>query len=128
MTIGGLQRLQADLNRAAAATRPSGLLGRAVKRATAAVHRYAVKINPVDTGSWRASQHQRFDAVAARGYVFVNEQARNSRTGIRVLDYASDWEDRGGRYAIYRRTIDEAGEGIIEDAGHDFMSKLADML
>lgn len=115
--VEGMQRLQAALNRAAAAVRPKGALGKAVKHVTAMVHRYAVAITPVDTGSWRASQRQILAPDARWGRVSIMPGAKNARTGAVVGRYAAAWEDRKGRYAVYLRTYEEEGQEALDAGG-----------
>ena len=116
-TIRGLQEAQAACNRAAAAVAPRGALGRAVKYVTATVHRYAVAINPFDTGSWRAAQRQQLAGDARWGRVFLAPGAANSRTGTPVDRYAGMYEERGGRYAIYQSTVEEIGQKALDEGG-----------
>lgn len=116
-TIEGLQRAQAGFNRALAAVSPRGALGRAVKHVTARVHRYAVTINPVDTGSWRGSQRQQLSSDGLTGRVFLAQGATNSRTGVPVDRYAGVWEARKGRYAVYKRTYEEDGPAAVQEGG-----------
>ena len=121
-TIAGLQRAQAANAETIAALRPSGALGRAVQWATATAHRYAVGLNPVDTGAWRASH--RMQVAGTRGRIFLETGARNPRSGTPVTQYAGVWEARAGRYAIYKRTRDEAGPTIAASAAKQFLEGL----
>jgi hypothetical protein len=119
-SIRGLQAAQAAANQAAAAVTAGGALGRAVKYITAREHRYAVSINPVDTGSWRASHRQTIESSGLRGHVFLQPGATNSRTGGPVSRYAGMYEARRGRYAVYLRTFEEDGRKAL-DAGGDIV-------
>ncbi len=119
-SIKGLQQAQAATNQAAAAVTAGGALGRAVRHITARVHRYAVTINPVDTGSWRASQRQTIESDGLTGHVFLQPGATNSRSGVAVSRYAGVWEARKGRYAVYLRTFEEDGQKAL-DAGGDIV-------
>ena len=116
-SIRGLQAAQAAANKAAAAVSAGGALGRAVKHITAREHRYAVTINPVDTGSWRASQRQLMSNDGLTGRVFLQPGAANSRTGGPVSRYASMYESQGGRYAVYKRTFEEDGPAALREGG-----------
>lgn len=116
-SIKGLQEAQAAANQAAAALRPRGALGRAVQHVTARVHRYATTINPVDTGSWRASQRQQLSNDGLSGRVFLQPGATNSRSGGPVDRYAGMYERAGGRYAVYKRTFEEDGQKALDEGG-----------
>lgn len=115
-TITGIQEAQAALLQAAAAVRPSGALGKATRYAVLAAHRFAVANTVVDTGSWRASH--RPEVAGATGRIFVDPSAVNPESGGRPAEYGPELElTRGGRYAIYQKTVNEAGPQILAQAG-----------
>lgn len=112
MTITGLQEAQARNNRRIAALQPSGEFGRAILYATTEVHRYAVGVTHVDTGSLRASH--RMEVSGIRGMVYLDPGAANPRSGQRTAVYGPHEHARGGSHAFYQRTISEAGAGIMQ--------------
>lgn len=113
-TIRGLQEAQDANERVLAAMQPSGAFGRAMQWATATGQRWAIAHTPVDTGAWRASH--RTELRGLRGRLSIAPGARNPRSGDLVSAYAQEWEDRKGRYAIYRRLEQEAGPRIAAEA------------
>lgn len=119
ITIEGIQELQRANLQAMAALRPSGALGRAVRWATMAVHRYAVAITHVDTGALRASHqmHYREGHRDAEGRVDINPSTRNPKHGIPPARYGPVEHARAGSHAFYERTYFEAGPDIIYRAG-----------
>lgn len=121
-TIQGLQEAQAANAQAIAAARPDGGLGRAIKHATAAAHRYAVAHTPVDTGAWRASHRMALEA--ARGRVELQAGATNPRSRTPVKVYASAWEAKGGARAPYQRTYQDAGAQIAAEGGVALLKEL----
>lgn len=114
-SIKGLQQAQAANVRLMAALTPEGALGEAVRYALTSAHRFATANTVVDTGSWRASHRMLMQKL--RGRLFVDPAAASPRGG-RPADYGPAHEARkGGRYAVYKRTVEEAGPGILRDAG-----------
>jgi len=113
VTIEGLQEAQARNQRRIALLKTSGTR-RVLQMAAAELQRHAIAINPVDTGSWRASH--RIELGDDWSAVYVDPSATNSRTGVRVLDYASEWEAEGADYAVYKRTVREAGPRVLKMA------------
>lgn len=114
LTITGLQEAQAANLRMIAEVKPSGALGRAVKYALTELHRHAVAITHVDTGSLRASHRMRYEeaGASARGEIYIDPAAVNPRTHKRPAEYGVYEHDRGGSHAFYDRTRDEAGPKI----------------
>jgi hypothetical protein len=100
-SIYGLQEAQAANERVLAAVKPSGALGRALQWALATSQRWAIANTPVDSGAWRASHRTELRGV--RGRLYLAPGAKNPRSGEAVTAYAGVWEERKGRYAIYRR-------------------------
>lgn len=110
ITLIGDKTLQEVLNRIQGKLRPDGLLGDIVRWAVDQLDFYAEGITPVDTGSWQASH--RTACTGLEGRVFVDPTAVNVRTGVAVISYAGAYESQGGAYAVYRRTILEAGPRV----------------
>ena len=88
LSITGLQEAQAANNRAIAAVRPSGGLGRAVQYGTVSAHRYALGYTHVDTGALKSSH--RMELSDTRGRVYIDPGARNARSGQRTARIAPD--------------------------------------
>lgn len=115
-SIKGIQEAQAAVLQAAAAVRPSGGLGKATRYVTLAAHRFAVQNTVVDTGAWRAAQRPQIDGV--HGRVFVDPSAVNPKGRGRPAVYGPALElTRGGRYAVYKKTVEVAGPEILAQAG-----------
>lgn len=110
LSIQGLQQAQATNNRAIAALKPSGNLGKAVQYGTIAAHRYAVGLTHVDTGSLKSSHRMKISGL--RGEVYVDPDARNPRSGKRTAMYGQYEHDRGGEHAFYERVVNEYGRQI----------------
>ena len=114
--IRGIERLQSAAERGVEALKPAGAFGEAVRYTTLATHRYAVPLTPVDTGAWRASHRPEVGGLTGR--IFIDPSATNPESDGRPVDYGAELElTRGGRYAVYKRTVDEAGPGILREAG-----------
>jgi hypothetical protein len=114
-TIRGAQEARAACLSVLANLRPDGALGRAVRDATAAADRYAVSITRVDTGAWRASHRPEVDGL--HGRLALDPSTTNPRSGSRPVVYGAIWEERGGKRAVYARTVNEAGEDILQTTG-----------
>lgn len=114
-SIEGLQRTQAAVLKAANAAKPRGALGTAVQQATTSLHRYAVGVTHVDTGSLRASHHVR--VARTRGEVYINPSAVNPRSGNRPAEYGYYEHRRGGSHSFYERTVREHGQAALNAAG-----------
>lgn len=115
-TIEGLQEAQDRNLRRIAALKPRNALGRAIQFIAAGAHRYAVSITPVDTGAWRASHRIRENLAEGIAEISIDPSARNPRSLIRVLTYASVWEAEGADYAVYMRTVNEVGDDLVREA------------
>jgi|FLYN01.1.fsa_nt_gi hypothetical protein len=122
VTIKGLQAAQDANARAIAAVKPTGALGKAVQFVVAEAHRAAVTDTAVDTGAWRSSH--RMALHGSSGRVFLAPHARNPRSGTPVHVYASIWEQRGGRLAVYKNVALERGPGIVAKAQQLFIGEL----
>ncbi|NOK59125.1 MAG: hypothetical protein GFH27_549283n415 [Chloroflexi bacterium AL-W] len=122
-SIKGIQAAQAAALKAAAAVKPKNGLGRAVRYATLAAHRFATAETVVATGTWRASH--RPEVRGARGRIYVDPNSVNPRGGGRPSRYGPALEmTRGGRYAVYGRTAREAGPRILAQAGAQLKREL----
>ena len=113
LSITGIQEAQAANNRAVAALKPSGALGRAVQYGTIAAHRYAIGFTHVDTGALKSSQRMEISGV--RGRVFIDPSAFNPSCGQRTAMYGPYEHARGGSHAFYQRVIDEHGQEITQE-------------
>lgn len=116
VTIRGIQEAQAANNRAIAALRPSGALGRAVRDATAMAHRHAVSVTHVwkeKGGALRASHRMKVNDT--RGQIFIDPSTVNPR-GQKPSAYGPREHARGGEHAFYERTEREAGPRIAAHA------------
>lgn len=107
--IEGMQAAQSRNQRRIAMMQPSGLPGKVAQFVAIALQAYAIDITPVDTGAWKNS-HRILDKFGiGRAEVYVSPFTTNPRSGGRVIEYAQKWEDQGGDYAVYQRTIRERG-------------------
>ena len=113
LTISGLQEAQAMNNRATAALRPEGALGKAVQQATADAHRWAVIYTHFDTGALRASH--RMEVGGVRGRVYIGAGS-NPRSGQATSVYGPYEHARGGSHAFYGRVVSEQGQAIAQRA------------
>lgn len=114
--IRGLQEAQAAALRAIAALKPTGALGRAVRYVVLAAHRFATANTPVDTGSWRASHRPQVQGTTGR--IFLDPAALNPKSHSHPAVYGPVLElTRKGRYAVYARTVNEAGPEILAQGG-----------
>lgn len=113
-TIEGIQEAQDLNNRVMAQLKPSGGLGRAVKWATMAAHRYLVSIAHVDTGAMRSAQRQEME-TGLQGRIFTDTRAPGAH-GTPPSEYVIYENARGGTHALYDRTVDEAGPRIADQA------------
>jgi hypothetical protein len=114
MTIRGIQEAQAANNRALAAVRPRGALGRAVQWGIAEAQRYAVVVTHVDSGALRASHRTSFQERRrwARGRMMIDASSVNPHGG-RPSVYGPIEHERGGSHAFYARTERERGRRIL---------------
>lgn len=115
VTIRGLQELQAAVLRSIAALQPSGAFGKAVRYVTLAAHRYATAHTVVDTGSWRAAHRPEVRGLSGR--IYVDPAAANPHGGQPSV-YGPTLElTRGGRYAVYARTVNDVGPQLLREGG-----------
>lgn len=122
-SIKGIQEAQAAAVRALAAVRPSDGLGEAVQYALAAAHRYLAANTVVDTGAWRGSHRPQMTGPAS-GRIFMDPGAQNPKGGFPAIYGAHLEATRGGRYAVYRTTAEQAGPEILRQAGERLRGKL----
>lgn len=120
--VRGYQKLQRARVQLLEAINPQGGLGEAVKQATLFLHKYAVHITPVVTGTLQASHMLDFAAGgvstyrynirirnSAAGLIYINPLTVNPYTGDKPSEYGLVVHRRGGSRAFYRRTHEEAG-------------------
>lgn len=122
LTIDGLRKAQDANKRRIVKMQPKGL-SRVIQIATLEMHRLALIETPVDTGSWRASHLITLEPT--RGIVFVDPSALNSRSGGRVIDYATEYEQQGGRYAVYKNTAAQHGSRVLQAAAKAAAKEIA---
>lgn len=114
VTITGVQEAQAANLRRIAALKPGGAFGQAIQYAAATLHRYAVGITHVDTGTLRASHRIRMESGGLRAVIYIDAGAVNPRSGQRASVYGPHEHARGGSHAFYARTVSEAGPAVIK--------------
>lgn len=110
--IKGLQEVQAAMNKQIAALKPTSNFGKAVKRVTIALQRYAISIThvwPFKGGALRASHRMYLAESGLEGKIYIDPGAMNPR-GQRPSIYGPFEEARGGEHAFYRRTVEERGQ------------------
>ena len=121
--LRGLEKLQAANAKLLAGISPSKGLAEGVKVATQLLHRYAINITHVRTGTLKRShiadyasggvQTFRFGfpiVDKAVGRIFINPAARNPVTRQMPVDYGPKEHRRGGSHAFYKRAVDEHGK------------------
>lgn len=117
VSIEGIQELQAYNVRAIASLRPDGVAGEAVQYGTAEVHRYAVAITHVITGSLRGTHRMAIEGGGERGRISLDPGTINPRTRQKPSVYGVGEHERGGSHAFYDRTVDERGKYILGKMG-----------
>lgn len=113
-SIKGVQAAQAANNQMIAAMQVDGALGEAVRFVTAGAHRFAVQHTVVDTGAWRASHRMTISGLSGR--ISLDQAAVNPRGGRPAVYGAILEATRGGRYAVYKRTFEDAGPDLLVQA------------
>jgi hypothetical protein len=113
INIYGIQAAQSAMIRGVAALKPSGALGRLIKEVTTRAHRYAASITHVDTGALKGSHT--IEARGLHGSVYINPGATRS-DGRRPAEYGPYEHARGGAHAFYARTVNEAGQRIVQQS------------
>lgn len=117
ISVQGLQDAQQDNLKMIRALRPSTGLGQAVRGAISDLHRYAVMITHVDTGTLRASHRIAFGESygGAEASISIDENAVNPRTGQHAVEYGPVEHARwGGGHAFYGRTYEERGDRAVD--------------
>lgn len=120
--IRGYQQIQRARVQLLEAISPKGGLGEAVKQAALFLHKYAVNITPVVTGTLQASHMIDFASggvdtnryqirikSSAAALIYINPLTINPYTGDKPSEYGPVVHRRGGHRAFYRRTHEEAG-------------------
>jgi hypothetical protein len=113
--IAGIQQVQQETVRLMAAAKPSGKFGQAIWLVTQTLHRYAVTITHVVTGSLRAAHRERMihDEV---GFIWIDSSAINPMNHAKPSVYGFYEEQRGGAHAFYKRTVDERSASAVNTA------------
>jgi len=107
LDIRGIQEAQRGNAELMASFKPGGKFAKAIWKVTVSLHRYAVGITHVITGSLKASHRMRMNADGMTGYIWVDKTSVNPRNRQRPSRYAYYEERRGGSHAFYRRTVEE---------------------
>lgn len=105
--IRGIQEAQRGNAELMASFKPGGKFAKAIWKVTASLHRYAVGITHVITGSLKASHRMRMQPDGMTGYIWIDRAAVNPRNRQRPSKYGYYEERRGGSHAFYRRTVEE---------------------
>lgn len=105
--IRGIQDAQRGNAHLMAAFKPGGKFAKVIWKVTASLHRYAVGITHVITGSLRAAHRMRMQPDGMTGYIWIDQDAVNPRNKQRPSKYGYYEEKRGGSHAFYRRTVEE---------------------
>ena len=105
--IRGIQEAQRGNAQLMASFKPGGKFAKAVWKVTVSLHRYAVGITHVITGSLKASHRMRMMPDGMTGYIWIDKDAVNPRNRQRPSQYGYYEERRGGTHAFYRRTVEE---------------------
>jgi len=116
LTITGIQEAQRDNLRMIAALEPAGAAGAAVQVALIKLHRYAVSVTHVDTGSLRASHRMEVAPSGLRGAVFIDPSAVNPRSKVPPAEYGVYEHARGGAHAFYDRAYNALGGNVLDQA------------
>jgi hypothetical protein len=121
--LRGLERLQAANLKLLKAISPRGGLGKGVKAATLHLHKYAIAITHVQTGTLKRSHIMDFASGGVQTYrfgipivskavgrIYISPAARNPVTGQRPAEYGLVEHSKRGSHAFYKRTVDEQGK------------------
>lgn len=135
--LRGLERLQAANVQLMKAINPRGGLGRGVKVATLHLHKYAVAITHVQTGTLKRSHIMDFASGGVQTYrfgipivdkavgrIYINPGARNPVTGERPEEYGPMEHAKRGSHAFYKRAVDEQGKAAGALALAEIWSRL----
>jgi len=121
-SIEGLQKAQRANLQMLAALKPSGALGRAVRDATLAAHRYAVPSTPHDYGALRAAERTEVKGVEGRDFIDPAAVAPRSQERPAVYGYRLHQQGRipgvrSGWRDFFRYTVDTYGDKIVRAGG-----------
>ena len=121
--LSGLRKLQAANMKLLAGISPAKGLAEGVKVATQLLHRYAINITHVQTGTLKRSHLADFGSGGVQtfrfgfpivdkaiGRIYINPAAKNPVTGQRPAEYGLLEHRKGGSHAFYKRTVDEHGK------------------
>ena len=114
MTIQGLQEAQRWNARAIANMKPEGAYGSAIRTIITQIQRYEVIQTHVKTGALRASE--RMEVRGLWGRVYLDESARNPRSGALTSVYGAIEDARGGNHAFGANTVREGAPRIVGTA------------
>ena len=114
MTIQGLQEAQRWNARAIANMKPEGAYGSAVRLIVTQIQRYEIIQTHVDTGALRASE--RMEVRGLWGRVYLDESAKNPRSGALTSVYGAIENARGGSHAFAEKTVREGAPRIVGQA------------
>lgn len=124
--IQDIQNAQRAMLQLLASVKPGGALGRAVKYASIAAHRYTTSITHVwhfKGGALRASHRIDFRESENLAEITLDESAINPR-GQRPSVYGPFEHRRGGSHAFYERTEREYGPQIARIGARAYVSEL----
>ncbi len=124
LSIRGVQEAQKKNNAIIAALRPTNLFGTVIRGITISVHRYAVSITHVVTGTLRAAHRTAVDLKVPQGRVFIDPAAVNPQNQQRPADYGVYEQNRGGDHAFYTRTNREVGERLAKQGADMLRAKI----
>lgn len=116
MTISGIQEAQRDNLRMIAALEPGGAVEAAVQVGLIKVHRYAVSVTHVDSGSLRAAHRMEMESGGLRGTVFIDPGVVNPRSKQLPAEYGVYEHARGGTHAFYDRAYNALGGNVLDQA------------
>ncbi len=120
--LRGLERLQAANRKLMEGINPRGGLGKGVKVATLHLHKHAVAITHVQTGTLKRSHIMDFASGGVQTYrfgipivqkavgrIYINPGATNPVTGERPAEYGPVEHAKRGSHAFYKRAVAEQG-------------------
>ena len=127
VNIKGLQKLQDANNRAIAALKPTGALGKALQWGVADIHRKSVAYTPHDTGALRASHRMIINNRQTMGRVEIDRTATNPRSGMRTAEYGY-YLHQQGQIPGLRSGIRAFYEYVYERFGQQILGRVADII
>jgi len=113
-TVEGMAAAQAALRRAEQVAAAGGPLEKALSYAATRLERYAISITHVDKGDLKGAH--RIRVSSNRAEIYLDPSAVNAK-GRRPAEYGVYEHARGGSHAFYQRTIDEASDAVLREAG-----------